>query len=342
MKKKILIIEDSAEVRENMEEILLLSNYEVSTAANGKEGVEAALARVPDLVICDIMMPLLDGYGVLHLLQKHTSTATVPFIFLTAKAEKADLRKGMDMGADDYLTKPFDGIELLHAVETRLKKHALLQQRHHHSVPAALPALTGDEREVYTYKKKETLYHEGQRPKAIFYIVQGKVKVHKTHEDGKELISGIYTAGDFLGYLPVLEETNYQDTATVLEEAEIMHIPRQDFLQLLQLDSEVAGKFIRLMASAVSVKEEALLNLAYNSLRKKVAYGLVSIGAKYRQQAGENCIITMPRETMAQAIGVATESLIRTLAEFKEEGLVTLQPGKVEVLQYEQLRHLRY
>lgn len=120
--KKILIIEDNDEVRENTAEIIELSNYKVITAENGKAGVELALAEKPDLIICDIMMPVLDGYGVYHLLGKHTETASIPFIFLTAKSEKTDFRRGMEMGADDYITKPFDGIELLNAIEVRLKK----------------------------------------------------------------------------------------------------------------------------------------------------------------------------------------------------------------------------
>jgi CRP/FNR family cyclic AMP-dependent transcriptional regulator len=111
--KKILVIEDNIEVRENIAEILELSNYEVVTAENGKRGVELSLQHTPDLIICDIMMPELDGYGVLHLLNKHIETYGIPFIFLTAKSEKTDLRKGMEMGADDYITKPFDGIEIV-------------------------------------------------------------------------------------------------------------------------------------------------------------------------------------------------------------------------------------
>src|SRR5678810_349488 len=126
--KKILVIEDNNEVRENIAEILELSNYKVLTAENGKIGVELALSESPDLIICDIMMPVLDGYGVLHLLNKHVETYGIPFIFLTAKAEKPDLRKGMEMGADDYLTKPFDSIELLNAIEIRLRKSESIKQ----------------------------------------------------------------------------------------------------------------------------------------------------------------------------------------------------------------------
>ena len=121
---KILIIEDNNDVRENLAEILELSGYDVSAAENGKVGVEAALGDVPDLILCDIMMPELDGFGVLRILSKNPKVASVPFIFLTAKAEKEDFRRGMGLGADDYITKPFDDVELLDTIEMRLKKRS--------------------------------------------------------------------------------------------------------------------------------------------------------------------------------------------------------------------------
>jgi CRP/FNR family transcriptional regulator, cyclic AMP receptor protein len=120
--KKVLLIEDNDDIRANTAEILELSNYKVITAANGKKGVELALKYLPDLIICDIMMPELDGYGVLHAIHKNEAVKNTPFIFLTAKTERMDLRKGMDLGADDYITKPFSGTELLNAVDGRLKK----------------------------------------------------------------------------------------------------------------------------------------------------------------------------------------------------------------------------
>ena len=120
--KKILVIEDNEEVRENLEEILELYGYDVDSAADGKIGVEKALKSPPDLILCDVMMPRLDGFGVLNILSKKSTTANVPFIFLTAKAEKTDFRRGMNLGADDYITKPFFKDELLAVIETRLKK----------------------------------------------------------------------------------------------------------------------------------------------------------------------------------------------------------------------------
>ena len=120
--KKLLVIEDNQEVRENLEEILSLSNYDVITAENGLIGVEKALKEIPDLIICDVMMPELDGFGVLHILGKKPATSDIPFIFLTAKTEKEDFRKGMNLGADDYITKPFSIEELILKINVFLKR----------------------------------------------------------------------------------------------------------------------------------------------------------------------------------------------------------------------------
>ena len=105
--KKILLIEDNEALRENTAEILSLANYNVATAENGKIGVEMAISNPPDLIVCDIMMPVLDGYGVFQIINKNPDLQHIPFIFLSAKSERNDLRKGMEMGADDYITKPF-------------------------------------------------------------------------------------------------------------------------------------------------------------------------------------------------------------------------------------------
>ena len=113
--KSILVIDDNMDIRDNTAEILELAGYKVTTAENGKKGVDAAIKEKPDVIVCDIMMPELDGYGVLHLVRKNQDTQQTPFIFLTAKTERSDFRKGMEMGADDYITKPFDDIELLNA-----------------------------------------------------------------------------------------------------------------------------------------------------------------------------------------------------------------------------------
>src|SRR6218665_2935500 len=214
--KTILIIEDNPEVRENTAEILELAGYQVVQAANGKAGVELAQRSRPDLIICDIMMPVLDGYGVIHLLNKHPETASIPFIFLTAKSERMDFRKGMEMGADDYISKPFDDIELLNAIESRLKKSEALRAAFSKNVEGLnrffdearksddLKKLSLDRR-IKSYKKKETIFSEGSDPIYLYFLSKGRVKLLRSHEYGKELITTLYNEGDFFGYTSLLE-----------------------------------------------------------------------------------------------------------------------------------------
>ncbi len=127
--KKILVIEDEEQIQDNLQEILEFEEFETIAAENGLVGIQLAKLCNPDLIICDVMMPELDGYGVLTALRQNVSTATIPLIFLTAKADKSDLRQGMELGADDYLTKPFTPAELLSAIFTRLEKQAAIVQQ---------------------------------------------------------------------------------------------------------------------------------------------------------------------------------------------------------------------
>ena len=200
----ILVIDDNTQIRENTVEILSLAGYNTHAAENGKAGVETAIKEKPDLIVCDIMMPELDGYGVLHLLKKNPGTEQIPFIFLTAKAERGDFRKGMEMGADDYVTKPFDDIELLNAIETRLKKLEIIKAQYPSGDKGAnelmkdlkgsgfLP-LDPDQYDSEPLNKKMILYSEGKRPKYLYYLKSGKIKTFKVHEDGKEYITNLYT-----------------------------------------------------------------------------------------------------------------------------------------------------
>jgi CRP-like cAMP-binding protein len=202
--------------------------------------------------------------------------------------------------------------------------------------------LLSDEREVNTYSKKYLLYKEGQRPRAVYHVISGKVKTTKCNDDGKEFITGIYGPGEFFGYTPVMENTSYKEGAQVLEDAQLMLIPREDFLLLLSSDMQVAQTFIKIITQNIAEKEESLLNLAYNSLRKKVAFGLIQLLEKYRKQAEENPVLNLSREHMAQSVGIATESLIRTLGDFKDEKLIDIQHGKVIITDEKKLRNLPY
>ncbi|TWF32353.1 CRP-like cAMP-binding protein [Chitinophaga polysaccharea] len=349
--QKILLIEDNTAICENVAEILELANYEVITAANGKEGVAKALEHHPDLIVCDIMMPVLDGFGVLHMLHKNKALQTTPFIFLSAKAERGDVRKGMEMGADDYITKPFEGTELLSAIESRLKRCAEIKDTSVtglHGVKVLLSASTGDEhlsrlredRNTHLYKKKQNIYTAGNRPEYLYYILQGKIKTYKRNDDGKELIIGLYNEGDFLGYNALLEGGNYQENAEAMEESLLAIIPQKDFEQLISSNPEVLGKFIQLLSKEMVEKEQQLIGLAYNSLRKKVAEALLMLDKKYNSTGSKHFTIDISRENLAAVAGVAKESLIRTLGDFRDEQLIALKEGQIASLSIKKLTDL--
>jgi len=347
--KKILLIEDNDKIRNNMAEILELSNYKVIVAENGKIGVEKAIKYAPDLIICDIMMPVLDGYGVLHAVHKNDAIKNIPFIFLTSKTERCDFRKGMELGADDYISKPFSGTELLNAVDSRLKKLDLLKQelspgleglQHLLKVSKnVLQSLTED-RNINKYKNKQTVYSEGNHPNSLYYVLKGKVKAYRSNEVGKELATDLFSPGDFIGYVALLEGTVYKDTTAALEETELAVIPKEDFEELVNNNKEVAQKFIRLLAKNISTKESQLLGLTYNSLRKKVAEALILLQKKYQQPKEEEFVIDISRESLATIAGTATESLIRTLSDFRSEKLIDMKDGSISIINQEKLEHL--
>jgi CheY-like chemotaxis protein/CRP-like cAMP-binding protein len=343
--KKILVIEDNTDVRENLAEILTLSGYEATTAENGKIGAAKAQAELPDLILCDIMMPELDGYGVLHILSRQAKTADIPFIFLTAKAEKEDFRRGMSQGADDYITKPFDDVALLQTIENRLLKSERLRAASAQTsgslerfidearAQEAIKHLS-DDREVRHYKKKDLIFREGEHPRWLYFVESGKVKIFKTSEDGRELIVKVAQSGDFLGFLALFKDDIYAESAAALEECSIKLVPRQDFSTLVYDNRDVNARFIKMLASHVAEREQQLIELAYNSVRKRVATALVHLC----DQSGPQ--IHLLREDLAALAGTAKETLIRTLTDFKNENMLDIKDGVVSILKVEKLRGL--
>ncbi len=344
--KKILVIEDNLEVRENLEEILELSGYEVIAAEDGKVGVEKALSNMPDLILCDVMMPQLDGFGVLNILSKRTETSSIPFVFLTAKAEKTDFRRGMNLGADDYITKPFYKDELLSVIETRLRKSERLQttfDKSEQSLKAFIDEAKGyeelkrlsAEQRVKTFKKRENIFEEGEYPRYLYFIASGTVKLFKTNDDGKEYIIQIMKEGEFFGYVNLIKDENYSESAAALEETKINLIPREDFNQLMTANRDVSSQMIKMLADNVTEKEDQLLNLAYNSVRKRVANAIVYLSEKY-----DDLTFSILRDDLARIVGTAKESVIRMLTEFKEDGYLEIKNGNIHVIEKEKLKNL--
>jgi len=349
MKKKILIIEDNIDIRENVVELLELAGFIVLEAENGRLGVELAMKQIPDIILCDIMMPELDGYGVLYLLSKNPETSAIPFIFLTAKAEKIDLRKGMELGADDYLTKPFDDIELMNAIESRLKKKETQKNFYSKSLDR-LDSLIGkndglgelkkiiSERKSRQFKKNQVIYYEGDKGNGLHLLISGKVKTVKLTEDGRELMTGILHADEYLGIHAMLTNEPYSDTATALEDCTLCMIPKDSIDQLLHLYPDVSKAFIKLLANDLREKEDQLLQLAYHSVRKRMAETILKL---HNQPGHDEDGFKITREDLAAMAGMATETVSRTLSDFKDEGLIEKKGSNIRVLDVSRLTRMK-
>ncbi len=351
MNRSVLIIEDNQDIRESTAEILELADYIVFTAENGKKGVELAQVNLPDIILCDIMMPELDGYGVLYMLSKNEQTANIPFIFLTAKAEKADLRKGMQMGADDYLTKPFDDMELLTAIETRLQKREQLKKNLNTS--ASLEGLLDEARSaklltelsensrLRIYKKKQSIYLDGDQPFNVYFVKSGKIRTFMVYQDGREIATGMYKEGDFIGYEAVLANRNYTDNAETFEASELHVIPKEEFNALIFKNPGISKKFIEMLSGNVHEKQDKLLKLAYNSVRKRVADALADLAEKYGEPGADSTSVKVSRDDLASLVGTANETISRTLADFKDEKLIEKEGSTIKILSIAKLKKVK-
>lgn len=350
-KRTILIIEDNLEIREGSAEILeLTGEYDVITAENGMIGVELATKHHPDLILCDIMMPELDGYGVLYMLSKQDTTMHIPFIFITAKSERGDMRRAMEMGADDYIVKPFDDIELLNAIESRLRKKDSLDlaagngrflKLEEEEQNYLLENLVKEAR-VKTFKKKQLIYGTDDSPLFMYYVIKGKVRSFLNYQDGRELSTDIHGDGHFFGYESILMNENYTESTASLEDSEIALITKESFFELIYRKPGIASKFIRMLSGDIKEKEEQMLGFAYDTVRKRVASALIQIAVKSRENEDDDeVLIRISREDLAAFAGTANETISRILAEFKEEKIIIKEKTAIRILSINRLKKIK-
>jgi CheY-like chemotaxis protein len=347
--KKVLIIEDDEVVRENTAELLELANYKVFTAENGKIGVAEAKKQIPDIILCDIMMPELNGYGVLQIISKEPETKHIPFIFLSAKTEHKDIRKGMDLGADDYITKPFDESELFSAIESRLARVAIYQENMNKVGSTELyysenelktlnhlKKIFADNVEEFSFIPCEIIYTEGDNSNFVFLISEGIVKTFKIDEQGKELVTGLYKEDDFFGFTSFSNNLPYQESAAAIENVKVLRMLKSEFKSILQKNPEVSFELIDHLTDNVSEIKDQLLQMAYSSVRKKTANTLLQFSEKMKNVHNENPKIS--RTDLAGIAGIATETFIRTLSDFKRDGLIEIEGRSIKILNIEKLK----
>lgn len=352
MRKKILVIEDNLFLLENTAEILELASYEVIKARNGKEGLILAHQEKPDLILCDIQMPELDGFGVLRAMQNALDLRRIPFVFATSKSAESDRRLGMSMGADDYVVKPYSGEELLTIVETRLRRATLFNEIETRESASRELFLEGDQLVeqieplmkkivVKKYAKKERLFLEGDSSSFLYYLLKGKVKVFHTSECGKEYIARIYKEKEFFAYDSLLDKSIHDESAETLEDCEVGLIPKKDFYHLLENNHGLCVHFIHYLATNISEMKDSMVKLAYCSARKKLAESILYFGAKYRNDENDEMRFPVSRHDISSRAGISPESSSRNLTDFREEGLIDFSSGVLQVLNPNKLRSLR-
>ena len=351
--KTILLIEDDLVMRENTAELLELANYTVLTAANGKIGVSLAKKYIPNIIICDIMMPELNGYGVLQIISKDITTKHIPFIFLSAKIEHKDIRKGMNMGADDYITKPFDESELYSAIESRLAKAAILEEKTEINLGKETDSETNENElktlnqlknyfsdlaEEYSFNAGEIIYHEADNSNFIYLIKKGIVKTYKIDEQGKELITELRKEDDLFGFTSFSHNVPHQEYAAAIEDTIVLRISNKELKEILQKNHELTLELFDYLNDNVSEIKEHLLEMAYSSVRKKTATTILQFSEKIKKTP--NICVQILRSDLASIAGIATETFIRTLSDFKREGLIDVDGRNIKILNLEKLKRI--
>lgn len=343
--KKILVIEDNHDVRENLEEILELSGYEVSGAKDGKDGVEMAKLIRPDLILCDIMLPVLDGFGILKILSRDPELSKVPFIFLTAKSELTDIRKGMNLGADDYITKPFQKDELLSVVEMRLQK----VERSPVLPPSEsrLKNLQRSEQELKkVFQKAEErrlppnfyLYSANERPRSVYLLHEGLIKESQVSDFGKETIFRLYSTGQYPGLWEAYHGCNYSSESRTLTDVVVKVLSLNEFEERMTKDATPGLAIREIIHRQNLLLEKKLVALAIHSVRKRVGIMLEEI--MDHGLGTEDHPLELSRADLGALCGTAKETVTRTLSDLKDEGLIEIHSGKVIIVNERGLREL--
>ena len=343
MEKVILLIEDDQILAENTKELLELSGYNVITSHDGKGGYDKALNKMPDLIISDIMMPRWDGYQLYEALQQHQKTAKIPFIFLSAKSNPGDIRKGMNMGADDYIPKPFDERDLIVAVEKRLQKNDLLLKDKTESQKFKKQDQLEELKNFFrTYgeqleaEKDEEIFLEGRTASNIYLLEYGLVKTFELDEWGKELVTDISHKGDFIGFYSFKPQSSLPESAVALERSILFRITHSEFVDMLEQNHALTLEFAELLSKNLITLKTHLLEMAYGSVLKKTASTLLEFVKKANGELQP--LLKVSRGDMASVAGISTESFIRSLSSLKSDGIIDIIGRNIRILDLHKLR----
>jgi CheY-like chemotaxis protein/CRP-like cAMP-binding protein len=343
MNQTILIIDDIQDVRENIGELLELSGYHVLQASEGYEGIRKAKQHQPDLILCDIMMPGMDGYGVAEILARQEETNHIPLIYLTAKAEPSDFKKGLQKGATDYITKPFESDELIKSISLRIRQHQ--QQK-----PTDLGEVEWQNWMAYLHSESpldnqgapltilnltadETLFEQDDQALWVYFLQEGSIRWESTDAGGRTVCHHLSRPGEFLGWSPGFHLGAYSHSAIALSTSRVVRLSAKQLRDTLLSNPGMALIWGQAQLKASQMVVEDMMAMLYGNARENVARVLL----RFAEFKGGQWTVNMPRETLAKSIGIAYETVIRTLSQFKAEGLVMAKGRRITIYDKAQL-----
>ncbi len=344
---RILIIEDDVNLRENTQEILEFAGHKVFTAEDGRQGLQLVRKDAVDLILCDIVMPRMDGYQVLKKISSSLKTQRIPFIFLTAKSSPKEIRLGMNLGADDYIVKPFEEKELLAAINSRLMKFSFFKTRKSNTLATSISLANMEEFRNYFLQhgdkiklaKNELLFKEKQQAAYVFLLTEGIIKTLNIDEYGKELITGMYHQNDFLGIYSFNRNIAYPEQALVIEPAKLLRLPMSLIQQIFKDNPQLTMELAEDFSEDVIELKEHLLQTAYASVLKKTVNTILEFSEKLHFNKAEFSKIS--RGDLASIAGISKESFIRCLSTLKQDGLIKLKGKYIEITDLERLKRIK-
>lgn len=342
--KRILIIENDIDLLSGYTEILNHNGFEVIAALYGDVGINEAITKTPDLILSNTSVPHIDGFGVLSVLSKNSATAHIPFIFVNPTAKLANLRKGMELGADDFVMHPFKNNELIKAVEMRFNKAKL---RLHHSekftdlrenlypVENGIEHLDGIllQSNLRKLKKKQTLYCEGDYCQGIYFLKEGCIKTFKINSDGRQLITNIYNSNSFIGLGYLMIDGPLHENAEAIEYSTVYFIAKKTILDILKKDIRLNHYIIKLLSNDLAHKKSRLVELAYESVSKRLTKLIIRLN---KESLSLNKV-EVSRDELAGLAGIASETVSRMLGNFRQLGLIEREGNLISITDYEGL-----
>ncbi len=344
--KTILVIESDAKARDAYTQILNTAGYQTITAIDGDIGINKSINNTPDLILCNVTLRNIDGFSVLAVLSKNILTSNIPFIFVSTTFELDVFRKGMDMGADDFITRPFQDNQLVKAVDSRINKFMAHNPSLENSSNAANNINLDDIPNIYEIisqsnyrrlKKKQTLYFEGDHTQGVYFLDEGCIKTFKLNSDGRELITNLYQPKTFIGLGYLLLNSPLADTAEAIENCSLYFTPKKTMLELLDEYPTLSQYFVKILSINLKQKEEQLVEIAYESVTKRLSKVLIRLN----KNASPIDHFAVTRDDLAGLTGIATETVSRILSDLKHQNLIEKNGSFIHIINLQKLEALK-